>query len=115
MNEENESDDPADRRQDADKHCQVWDEIALVAAEDGAQHDQAIGENAREHSEHDLRDCGTHEVPQDVRGVWLDASIGVIKVIENVIPTTVIIEPAIVDNIRSARAATTSDVKSGGV
>ncbi len=36
---------------------------------------------------------------------WLDASANVTKVIENVVPTTVIIEAAIVDNITRAPAA----------
>ena len=36
---------------------------------------------------------------------WLEASASVIKVIENVTPTTVIIEPAIVANIPRAPAA----------
>ncbi len=36
---------------------------------------------------------------------WLEASASVTKIIENVIPTTVIIEPAIVDNIPRAPSA----------
>ena len=36
---------------------------------------------------------------------WLEASASVTKVIENVTPTTVIIEPAIVDNISRAPSA----------
>ena len=36
---------------------------------------------------------------------WLEASASVTKVIENVTPTTVIIEPAIVDNIPRAPSA----------
>ena len=38
---------------------------------------------------------------------WLEASASVIKVIENVTPTTVIIEPAIVDRIPRAPSAPT--------
>ena len=48
---------------------QARDKSALVAAADGAQHNQAISENAGEDSEHDLRDAVAHEVPQDARRV----------------------------------------------
>jgi hypothetical protein len=69
MNEEKEDADAAHRQHDAERHGQARNKSALVAAADGAQHDQAIGENAGEDSEHDLRDAVAHEVPQDARGV----------------------------------------------
>ncbi len=58
MNEEHEGADTSERQHEAEEHRQVWNKCALVAAANGAQHDQAISENAGEDPEHYLRDCG---------------------------------------------------------
>jgi len=65
MNEENEDADAAHRQHEAEEDREARNESPLVAAADGAQHDQAIGEYAGEDPEHDLRDAVPHEIPQD--------------------------------------------------
>lgn len=69
MNEENEDADATDRQHDAKRHGQARNKSRRVPAANGAQHDQAIGENTGEDAEHDLRDAVAHEVPQDAGGV----------------------------------------------
>ena len=59
MNEENERADAADRQHNGERYRQARNKFALVAAADGAQHDQAIGKYAGEDSEHDLHDTVT--------------------------------------------------------
>jgi hypothetical protein len=60
-----------------------------------------VGGNSKRH----LYDKILHEVSQDARCVLARSQRNATKVIENVNPTTIIIEPAIVDNISRAPAA----------
>ena len=61
---------PPSARTNAKNTARSRHELVYAAtAANGAQHDQAIGENAGEDPERDLCDAAAHEVPQDARGV----------------------------------------------
>ena len=61
----NQGDDATDRQHHGECYRKARNKYALVCAADRAQGNQAIGENAGEHSEHDLRDMVPRKVPQD--------------------------------------------------
>ena len=62
MNEEHEGANTAERQHEAEEHRKAWNKCIIVAAANGAQHDQAIGENGGEDTEHELRHAAAHEV-----------------------------------------------------
>ena len=65
MNEENQGTDTAECQNEAERNRQIGNKSTFIATANGAQHDQAISENASENSQDDLSDTTANEISQD--------------------------------------------------